>query len=111
MKAKILVNVPDGMTQEEFDKRVIDVAESFGNVEGIRYNMLPIEKTEGNYNTSTSTILRKSGVSEQQLKEIDKKVPLIDVGFGTVKPWTKDEQERAVKDQKRRYEALEKAMP
>ncbi len=111
LKAKIFVNVPEGMTQEEFDQKVIDVAESFGNVDGIRYNMLPIEKTEGNCNTSTSTILIKSGVSEDQLKEIDRKIPLIDAGFGTVKPWTKDEQERVVEDQNRRYEALEKALP
>ena len=111
LKTKILVEVPDGMTQDEFDQKVIDIAESFDNIEGIGYFMTPIESTQGNCNTSTSTILYKAGVSLEKLEEIDKKVPAIDTGFGTVKPWTKEEQERAIQDKNRRYETLEKALP
>ena len=63
------------MTSEEFDNKVIDVATSFGNNSEISYFFLPSESalTEGNCNTSTSTILIKSGVSSSKISEIKNK--------------------------------------
>ena len=115
LKSKIKVDVPDGMTQEEFDKKVIDVAESFGKNKNIRYFMLPYKETQGNCNTSTTTILFKAGLSEDKLQEIKDIIPGLDIGFGTVKPWKDDEQKAAVKreqnDTMKRYESLEKSLP
>ena len=99
LKAKILVNPPSGMTSEEFDNKVIDVATSFGNNSEISYFFLPSESalTEGNCNTSTSTILIKSGVSSSKISEIKKQIPGWSYGFSEKeRPWTSEEQERAV---------------
>ena len=55
------------MSEEEFDKRVIDAANSFGNNPRIHYDILTPEGDEitGNCNSSSSTILSKAGVSDQ----------------------------------------------
>ena len=115
LKTKILVDVPDGMTQDQFDQKVIDVAKSFGNVEDIGYFLLPLKSTQGNCTTSTTTILYKAGVSEEKLKEIKDLIPGLDYGIGNIKPWTQDEQIDAVKqaqhEQMKLYESLEKTFP
>ena len=85
------------MSQEDFDQNVIDVAKSFGNNKDITYNIYPDDETEGNCNSSTYTILFKAGVHSDTLKEIEKNIPGVNWGFGDLKPWTKDEQEEAVK--------------
>lgn len=100
LKRVIKISPPEGMSSSEFDEKVISVAESFGNNEGISYNALPsrIDITQGNCNTSTSTILLKSGISPEQIKKIKEKIPGISYGFDTqMRPWTKEEQEDAVK--------------
>ena len=101
IKARIPIEPPlkaDGskMTVEEFDKRVIEVAKSFGNNQKIKYFLSPISELQGNCNTSTSTILHKAGVSDEHIKEIGKQLPGLAKGFGSYRPWTSDEQRKAV---------------
>ena len=84
------------MTVEEFDKRVIEVAKSFGNNPKIKYFLSPISELQGNCNTSTSTILHKAGVSDEHIKEIGKQLPGLANGFCSYRPWTSDEQRKAV---------------
>ena len=91
------ITPPKGMTVEEFDKKVINTAESFGNQKGITYNVFPKDETEGNCNTSTSTILKKSGVSNETIKSIRDEIDGWSFGFGNYKPWTKVEQKIAIK--------------
>lgn len=99
LKARIQVTPPDGMTNDEFDNKVIQVAKSFGNNKNIRYNIWPTNEIEGNCNTSTSTILIKSGVEPQEMKRIRSLIPGFPYGFSIryAKPWTYEEQDEAVK--------------
>ena len=99
LRARIQVTPPDGMTNDEFDNKVIQVAKSFGNNKNIRYNILPTNEIEGNCNTSTSTILIKSGVEPQEMKRIRSLIPGFPYGFSIrhAKPWTYEEQDEAVK--------------
>lgn len=98
LKCKIEVPVPQGMTSEEFDKSVVNTINSFGNEKGIRYDILPTSEIQGNCNSSSSTILLKSGVSKEVVNEIKEQIPGIKAGFDTeAKPWTSDEK-NAIKD-------------
>lgn len=104
LKAKIEITPPGGMSSEDFDKKVIDVANSFGNNEKIKYSAIPTSLTNGNCNTSTSTILLKSGISSEQINEIKERIPDISTGFvDKARPWTIEEQEKAVE-----YESIKK---
>ena len=95
IKNVITINPPEGMTSEEFDNKVIEVAESFGNHKSIKYFILPILPDRGNCNTSSYTILEKAGVTSENLSEISSQIPgLHTFCFGT-KAWTKDEQDEA----------------
>jgi len=98
LKKVFLIEPPKDISTNDFDKSVIETAESFGKNEKITYNGLSADATTGNCNTSTSTILYKSGVSNEKLKTIDKEMPGLNWGFGKVRPWTKTEQEKAVKE-------------
>ena len=101
LKKVIEVTPPAGMTSEEFDQKVMDVANSFGNEEGITYFLNPLSNTTGNCNSSTSTILIKAGVSSEQINEIDKQIPGIHWGFSDKpKPWTSDEQKAAIESER-----------
>ena len=77
--------------------------------------MIPVESSQGNCNSSTSTILYKAGVSKEKLKEIKDIIPGLDYGIGNIKPWTKEEQIDAINqaqhEQMERYESLEKSFP
>ena len=85
------------MSVEEFDRKVINVARSFGNNPNIEYFMLPGNNpTQGNCNTSSSTILHKAGVSNQQIKALRAEIPGIVSGFGSYRPWTASEQKAAI---------------
>ena len=85
------------MSVEEFDRKVINVARSFGNNPNIKYFMLPGNNpTQGNCNTSSSTILHKAGVSNQQIKALRAEIPGIVSGFGSYRPWTASEQKAAI---------------
>ena len=97
LKDKIEILPPKGMSSKQFDQKVCDVANSFGNQDGIRYFMFPTKQTEGNCNTSTSTILIKAGVSSEQIKDIKDRIPDISTGFSeTSRPWTEEEQKAAI---------------
>ena len=107
LKKMTTISPPQGMSSDEFDQKVIDVAESFGNNDSFTYLLNPITETTGNCNSSTSTILYKSGLSEERLQEIGKGIPGIKWGWGKIKPWTADEQEKAVQRQKGQEEHLD----
>ena len=97
LKAKLLVEVPKGMTSTQFDEAVIKTAESFGNNPKVEYNALAESDLSGNCNSSTSTILSKSGVSDAAISVMESKIPGLNWGFGDTKPWTAAEQQKAVK--------------
>lgn len=85
------------MTEKDFEKKVSEVAESFGNNERVTYMFIPTKSTQGNCNTSSSTILLKSGLSKEELKNIKEQIPGFSTGFDSyARPWTKKEQEKAV---------------
>ncbi len=95
IKNVITIDPPEGMTSEEFDNKVIEVAESFGNHKSIKYFLWPIMPDRGNCNSSSFTILRKAGVSNENLKMIESQIPGIHWGTRSEKAWTKDEQDDA----------------
>ena len=97
LKAKIPISTPANMKDEEFENRISEVAESFGNNESITYMFIPIKETQGNCNTSSSTILLKLGLSPKDLENLNKLIPGVVTGFDSyTRPWTKKEQEEAV---------------
>ena len=105
------------MTQEEFDNKVKETASSFGNQEKISYFLDPSYPLDGNCNSSTYTILKKAGVSDEILNDLDKKIQGKHWGWGQLKPWTKDEQKKAIEAypkfdfENKRYEILQNALP
>ena len=103
LKKIIEITPPSGMSESEFDNVVTDVAKSFGNNKEISYFLIPStgDMTEGNCNTSTSTILLKSGISQKRLNDIAKEIPGLSYGFSVnARPWTEMEQKEAVKQQR-----------
>ena len=105
VKAKILIEPPVNengvqMSDKEFSQKVINIANSFGNNPNIGYFLLPQNETQGNCNTSSSTILHKAGVLNEKIREIRDKIPGFVTGFGDYKPWTIQEQNKAVERQK-----------
>ena len=99
LKAKIEVPVPEGMSSMAFDKAVINTINSFGNEKGIRYDIMPTNDIQGNCNSSSSTILLKSGVSKETVNQIKEQIPGIKTGFDSeTKPWTFEEQKEAIKE-------------
>ncbi len=100
LKAKILVSPPNGMTQNEFENKVVEVVKAFGNNPEIKYFLYPYTPVQGNCNSSTSTILMKAGLSTNDINNIAKQIPGWAWGFSSQpKPWTEKEQEQAVKNQ------------
>lgn len=99
------VNAPKGMTSKEFDEKVIQTINSFGETDGITYTILGggNDKTSGNCNTSSSTVLIKSGVGEEEMKALESNIEGINTGFQatTPKPWTRNEQEKAIEEKKK----------
>ncbi|MDE6695409.1 MAG: hypothetical protein K2K25_00855 [Muribaculaceae bacterium] len=98
LKVKIKIDPPEGLSSDDFDNAVIEVANSYGDQEGITYHFATSSETTGNCNTSTSTILFKAGVSKENLSKIRSKIPGLDWGFGDIKPWTDTEQINALKN-------------
>ena len=95
------VEVPKGMSSKEFDNKVTQTINDFGDEDGISYTLLggTDDDTEGNCNSSSSTILIKSGVNKEEMKRLKKNIPGISSGFRTDTPkaWTKEEQKQALK--------------
>lgn len=107
IKAIIEIPVPESMSSDDFDKKVIDTAKSYGNNRQIQYFVLPLSETTGNCNSSSYTLLYKSGVSKKLLdQEIGQQIPDIKWGWGMLKPWTKQEQKEAVKREIKINESL-----
>ena len=101
VKGVELIPVPDGMTSDEFDLRVVNTIKAFGNNSDIKYNLSPTDIDEGNCNSSSSTILIKSGVDKKKIEEIKNRMDGFTWGFSsTPKPWTASEQKNAVKEAK-----------
>ena len=108
VKNRIPIDPPrkrDGskMSVREFDQAVIDVANSFGNNPEITYYMLPGEMTEGNCNTSSSTILFRAGVSDRTIRQYRSQINGMVAGFGNYRPWTAPEQKKAVENKYKLY--------
>ena len=101
-----VVNVPDGMTADQFDDAVIKSASDFKDNKEIKYRIIPIDATEGNCNTSTTSLLQNAGVSQNELDRIGGKIKGVKTGFGMKKPWTKKQRETAVKDKVKMSESL-----
>ena len=59
---------------------------------------LCVTQLSGNKSLLLSTILYKAGISKEILENIKKDMKGITWGFGDIKPWTKEEQDKAVKD-------------
>lgn len=92
LKACIEIEPPGNMTEDEFDKKVIEVANSFDENDDKQYFILPHNENQGNCNTSTSTILIKAGVPEKQIVEIKKNILGNSFGFSPrPKPWTEED--------------------
>jgi RHS repeat-associated protein len=96
LKEKILIDVPKGMTSKEFDESVSRNALRFGGNEDIKYDALTSSPTTGNCNSSTYTILLKAGVNQKDLRNIKNKISGFSWGFGILKPWTANEQQKAI---------------
>lgn len=110
LKNVIEIKPPAGVSQSVFDQTVINVAESFyeGEDSPMRYNISPIyNMTLGNCNSSTTTVLYKSGISLEELDDYKSQVKGITWGFGLVRPWTKDEQIQTYTDKESIKEQLE----
>ena len=93
LKEVMEVNTPTGMTSDEFDKAVINAASEFRDNTEIKYRIIPTNSTEGNCNTSTTTLLKKAGVSDGEINRIKNQIPEFKTGFGDVKPWSDEEQQ------------------
>lgn len=106
VKGVDLIPVPNEMTSDMFDSKVVDAINEFGNDPNIKYNLNPTNEDEGNCNSSSSTILKKAGVSNEVIEDIKDNMKGIHWGFSsTPKPWTKTEQKNAVeKENQRRIE-------
>jgi RHS repeat-associated protein len=103
VKGVDLIPVPNGMTSDMFDSKVVDAINEFGNDPNIKYNFNPTNEDEGNCNSSSSTILKKAGVSNEVIEDIKDNMKGICWGFSsTPKPWTKTEQKNAVEEESQR---------
>ena len=100
VKNRIVITPPSGMTVEQFDEMVIKTGNSFGNNPNITYCLEPFEQTQGNCNSSSSTLLYKAGVPLSRIKDLRKQISGLVWGFGDIKPWTVEEQSKAVQRQR-----------
>ena len=64
------------------------------------YCLEPFEQTQGNCNSSSSTLLYKAGVPLSRIKDLRKQISGLVWGFGDIKPWTVEEQSKAVQRQR-----------
>ena len=94
-KNVIPVNVPEGMTEEAFDNAVINSAKQFHGNKTVKYRLIPLGETEGNCNTSTTSLLKNAGVNDDEIDRIESEISGIDIGFGSVKPWTEEQRNAA----------------
>jgi len=93
IKNVIPINVPNGMTETDFDNAVINSANDFRGNETVMYRIIPWGESEGNCNSSTTSLLRNAGVDDNEIDRIESNIPGIATGFGSVKPWTREQRE------------------
>ena len=110
LKEVMKVNVPAGMSSEEFDKAVINAASEFSDNTEIKYRIIPTSSTEGNCNTSTTSLLKKAGVSDGEINRIKNQIPGIKTGFGDVKPWSDEERKEALRQKIKLEESLDNSL-
>ena len=102
-KNVIPVTVPEGMTESEFDNAVINSANEFRGNNTIMYRIIPFGESEGNCNSSTTSLLKNAGIDDKEIERIESMIPGMDIGFGSVKPWTKEQREAAeIRQQEKR---------
>ena len=101
-----VVNIPNGMTSDQFDDAIIKSASDFKDNQEIKYRIIPIDATEGNCNTSTTSLLKNAGVPQNEINRIGKNINGIKTGFGIMKPWTKKQRETALKEKVKMSESL-----
>ena len=109
VKNRIVITPPSGMTVEQFDEMVIKTGNSFGNNPNITYCLEPFEQTQGNCNSSSSTLLYNAWVPLSRIKDLRKQISGLVWGFGDIKPWTVEEQSKAVQRQ-REFDQLRNEM-
>ncbi len=90
------------MTEEAFDNAVINSAKQFRGNKTVKYSIIPLGETEGNRNSSTTSLLKNAGVDDNEIDRISSEVPGIDAGFGSVKPWTEEQRKAAETRQEER---------
>lgn len=95
IKNVVPVNIPQGMTESEFDDMVINSAKKFRGNKTVMYRIIPFGETEGNCNSSTTTLLKNSGVDDEEINRIESNLSGIHIGFGKVNPWTTEQRENA----------------
>lgn len=90
LKGRDLINVPEGMTDEEFRGEIDNQFNKFR--EGsFDYSAIPSDcSSQGNCNTSTTTLLNNSGVPLDEIKSINP--PGFNPGLGKTNPWGKRQQ-------------------
>ena len=77
------------------------------DVDGCKTYLYVTQLSENN-SLLLSTILYKVGISKEILGNIKEKMKGITWGFGDIKPWTKEEQDKAVKDADEQEELINK---
>ena len=72
----------------------------------MKYRILPTDVTEGNCNTSTTSLLKDAGVSREKINRIGDNIQGTKTGFGTTKAWTKKERETVLEEEVKLSESL-----
>ena len=75
-------------------KYVYDAA---GNKLRTTHESVVTNTTEGNCNTSTTTLLKKAGVSDGEINRIKNQIPKFKTGFRDVKPLSDEERKEALR--------------
>ncbi len=100
------VSIPKGMSSDQFDNAVIKSAADFkGNTE-MKYRIILTDATEGNCNTSTTSLLKNAGVPQGEINRIGDKIHGTKTGYGTTKAWTKKESESVMEEKVKLSESL-----
>ena len=88
-------------------KYVYDAA---GNKLRTTYESVVTNTTEGNCNTSITTLLKKAGVSDGEINRIKNQIPEFKTGFGDVKPWSDEERKEALRQKIKLEESLDNSL-
>jgi hypothetical protein len=111
IKARFTIDIPEGMTSEEFDAKVMETAESFGDDENksdFGYSLFGntwLSPNSGNCNSSSYTLLKKSGA-----EILPSTLPGVAWGWGQEIPWTEDEQKKAIDERRENLKENESKM-